>query len=100
MYILKDKITLVVMQENIQKGKGTMDLNMLQLMKTKMVTGCLLEMFHGSKFFCSSAHESVVSSINYLFIRLCFCYYCSMFVSSCKRLRIMKGSEAKGLGCF
>ncbi|KAK7345884.1 hypothetical protein VNO77_16499 [Canavalia gladiata] len=23
-----------------------------------------------------------------------------MFVSSCKRLRIMKGSEAKGLGCF
>ncbi|KAG5051777.1 hypothetical protein AAZX31_02G136300 [Glycine max] len=24
----------------------------------------------------------------------------NMFVSSCKRLRIMKGSEAKGLGCF
>ncbi|XP_061338135.1 auxin-induced protein 22D-like isoform X2 [Gastrolobium bilobum] len=23
-----------------------------------------------------------------------------MFISSCKRLRIMKGSEAKGLGCF
>ncbi|KAJ1417541.1 PB1 domain [Sesbania bispinosa] len=23
-----------------------------------------------------------------------------MFMSSCKRLRIMKGSEAKGLGCF
>ncbi|KAK7277588.1 hypothetical protein RJT34_22603 [Clitoria ternatea] len=24
----------------------------------------------------------------------------NMFVSSCKRLKIMKGSEAKGLGCF
>lgn len=24
---------------------------------------------------------------------------CSMFMSSCKRLRIMKGSEARGLGC-
>lgn len=25
--------------------------------------------------------------------------FCSMFVTSCKRLRIMKGSEARGLGC-
>lgn len=24
----------------------------------------------------------------------------NMFISSCKRLRIMKGSEARGLGCF
>ncbi|GAB4836005.1 Auxin-induced protein 22D [Ancistrocladus abbreviatus] len=23
-----------------------------------------------------------------------------MFINSCKRLRIMKGSEARGLGCF
>jgi len=39
---------VLVIQENIQKGKGTMDLNMLQLTKTKMVTGCWLETFHGS----------------------------------------------------
>jgi len=26
-------------------------------------------------------------------------FFCSMFVISCKRLRIMKGSEARGLGC-
>ena len=26
-------------------------------------------------------------------------FLCSMFVTSCKRLRIMKGSEARGLGC-
>jgi auxin-responsive protein IAA len=25
-------------------------------------------------------------------------FFCSMFISTCKRLRIMKGSEARGLG--
>lgn len=29
---------------------------------------------------------------------LIFLNFCSMFVDSCKRLRIMKGSEAIGLG--
>lgn len=38
------------MQVNIQRGKATMDLNMLQLMKIRMVTGCWLVMFLGSKF--------------------------------------------------
>lgn len=27
-------------------------------------------------------------------------FYRSMFISTCKRLRIMKGSEARGLGCL
>jgi hypothetical protein len=28
-----------------------------------------------------------------------FYFICSMFATSCKRLRIMKGAEARGLGC-
>ena len=38
-------------QVNIQRGKDIMDQNLLLLMKIKMVIGCWLEMYHGSKFF-------------------------------------------------
>lgn len=43
-----------------------------------------------------------ICSFMYVYlIELLFAYIiCSMFMSSCKRLRVMKGSEAKGLGCF
>ena len=42
---------LIFIQVNIQKEKDTTDLNSPLLMKTRMVTGCWLEMFHGSKSF-------------------------------------------------
>jgi hypothetical protein len=37
-------------QVSIQRGMATRVPNMHQLTKTKMGTGCWLEMFHGSKF--------------------------------------------------
>nr|KJB06505.1 hypothetical protein B456_001G242800 [Gossypium raimondii] len=40
-----------ILKVHTQRGKATMDLTMLQHMKTEMVTGCLLEMFPGK---CSS----------------------------------------------
>jgi hypothetical protein len=51
---------------SIQKGKGTMDLNMFLLMKTKKVIGCWLEMFHGSKF--SVSPDLLISIIKPLYI--------------------------------
>lgn len=58
-------------------------------------------MFHGSKFFFSF-FLSFISDVFvcYLWELIKFIYFsCSMFMSSCKRLRIMKASEARGLGC-
>jgi hypothetical protein len=51
---------------SIQKGKGTMDLNMFLLMKTKKVIGCWLEMFHGRKF--SISPDLLISIIKPLYI--------------------------------
>ena len=96
-----------IFQVSIQKGKGTMDLNMFLLMKTKKVIGCWLEMFHGSKF--SISPDLLISIIKPLYIYIymmsqswqkAVCYWCSMFISSCKKLRIMKGSETSSLGCL
>ena len=47
----KTKGTNFFFQVSIRRGKGIMDQNMYQHMKTKMEIGCWLEMFHGSKFF-------------------------------------------------
>ena len=54
---------LIIFQGSIQRERDTRDQNMYQLMKTKMVTGCLLVMFHGSKFFFPAS-----PSLCYLFI--------------------------------
>ncbi|BBH06706.1 AUX/IAA transcriptional regulator family protein [Prunus dulcis] len=64
------------------------DQNLCLHMKTKMGIGCYLEMFHGTTFFRNSN-----------LIMWCCWFLFRMFITSCKRLRIMKGSEAKGLGC-
>ena len=46
-------------------------------------------------YMCARARACVFHFV--ILIKLATC--CSMFMSSCKRLRIMKGSEARGLGC-
>lgn len=89
-----------------------MALMLLQLMKTRMVTGCLLEMSRGSMLLLHSCAPLTVFLIFHLMIRMWFSdttfkfltltdwLLCRMFVESCKRLRIMKGSEAIGLGQY
>lgn len=44
-------------------------------------------------------NSCTISRINRSVVLYFHFIYCSMFVSSCKRLRIMKGSEARGLTC-
>lgn len=62
------------MQVNILKEKATMDLNMLLLMRTRMVTGCWLEMFHGSKFiFCSIYAVNIYCCVFSISYRAVFC---------------------------
>lgn len=93
-------------------------------MKIKMVTGCCSEMFLGSKSLISLPHsyfsartythvykhihvtyvwnrQNVLTRHSCVFIYIYICIYCvcRMFRSSCKRLRIVRGSEARGLTC-
>ena len=68
-----------------------------------MVTGCLLVMFPGSKRNkCSmplSAVGAFILPIDILHASdpVCVCHR-SMFTDSCRRLRIMRGSDAIGMG--
>jgi hypothetical protein len=48
-------------------------------------------------YMCARARARACVFHFVILIKLPTC--CSMFMSSCKRLRIMKGSEARGLGC-
>ena len=95
------RVFLFSLQASTQRGKATMVQNTHLPMKTKMGIGCWWEMFPGSKSLSISQPTllamfflSILSTYSSLFS------HCSMFISSCKRLRIMKGSEARGLGCF
>lgn len=88
-------------------------------MKTRTVTGCWLAMSPGSEFLSSSSsppsfnillrhfHQSFFFPFFFsLFLKWFFLFIYKflgstrMFVESCKRLRIMKGKEAVGLGKF
>ena len=79
--------------------------SMCLLMKIKMAIGCSSGMFHWSKFYLIFEILSFMWSAFKNFTHLTknlwfFCLINRMFVESCKRLRIMKGSEAIGLGLY
>ena len=88
-----------------------MALNMYSPMKIRMATGCSLVMFHGSKFIkvallqwqfltdfllFQSLNDWLLKQVFILFVF--FLLHNRMFTESCTRMRIMKSSEAIGLG--
>lgn len=68
-------------------------------MKTRMGTGCSSATFRGSKS-TKSNYSSSIHAYDTIYADFVsnFLESFRMFVGSCKRLRIMKGTEAKGLG--
>lgn len=66
-------------------------------MKTKRETGCLLEMSHGGTYHANCSLVYIFPLLRSLFI---FLSNYRMFLSSVRRLRIMRTSEANGLGMY
>lgn len=67
-------------------------------MKIKKETGCWLGMFLGGMYSLMEKNKFIVhGSLIYLLMSV---FIDRMFLGSVKKLRIMKTSEAKGLGMF
>lgn len=85
-----------------------MEQSLCQLMRTKMGIGCWLEMFLGSKFHFPSRFLWILIYFPFNWVEnwsnqalIVLIYdFGRMFVESCKRLRLMKRSEAIGLGIY